>query len=93
MKIILVCKKIKSSYKSLKPEPHEQRFAFFGIKKKSAYKVTPSVLEIGELLNVPGLNLICIHPSEQFLYSTKSIDISPGEPPKEACLDSSEAAF
>ena len=31
MKIILVCKKkAKSLYKSLKPEPHEQRFAFLG---------------------------------------------------------------
>jgi len=59
----------------------------------SAYKVTPSVLEIGDPLNVPGLNLIYIHPSEQFLSSTKSIDISPGKPPKEACLDSSEAAL
>ena len=56
-------------------------------------KVTPSVLEIGDPLHVPGLNLICIHPSEQFLSSTKSIDISPGEPPKEACLDNSEAAL
>ena len=32
MKIILVCKKMaKLFYKSLKPEPHEQRFAFFGV--------------------------------------------------------------
>ena len=30
------------------------------------------------------LNLICIQPSEQFLSYTKSIDISPREPPKEA---------
>ena len=55
--------------------------------------MTLSVLEKGDSLHVPGFNLICIQPSEQFLSSTKSIDISPGEPPKEACLDSSEAAL
>ena len=32
MEIILVCKKrAHSFYKSLKPEPQEQRFAFFGV--------------------------------------------------------------
>ena len=32
MKIILVCKKKANSfYKSLKPEPQEQRIAFFGV--------------------------------------------------------------
>ena len=31
MKIILVCKKRALIYKSLKPEPQEQRFAFFGV--------------------------------------------------------------
>ncbi|MDC3147212.1 hypothetical protein OA778_01600 [Prochlorococcus sp. AH-716-I09] len=59
----------------------------------SAYKVTPSVLEIGDPLLVTGLNLVCIYPSEQFLSPNKSIDISPGKPPKESCLDSSEAAL
>ena len=55
--------------------------------------MTPSVLEIGDPLHVPGLNLICIHPSEQFLSSTKSIEIAQGKPPKEDCLDNSEAAL
>ena len=52
----------------------------------------PSVLDMGDPLHIPGFNFICIHPSEPISSLIKSINITPGDPPKDACLESSDAA-
>ena len=55
--------------------------------------MTPSVLQIGDPLRIPSLNIMCIHPSEQFLSSTISIDILPEKPSEETRLDGSGSAL